>query len=119
LLQQALIGLGFDRSRIELVGFAGFALYQAAATAGAPFDLVLGMGACWANRDSAKVLASFLSPKTEWGQYSTNSRVYRTRLASIVRRLKGRARSEALGRLDIEVMRTIAPAVPLSASRSG
>jgi len=118
LLQQALVGLGFDQSRIVMTGFAGFDLYVAAGQEGAPYDLVVGIGACYARRDSATLLRSVLDPKGEWGQYATDSAFYRKKLASISRRLKGRARVAALGRLDIEVMQKIAPTVPLSASSS-
>ena len=117
LLEQELVSLGFDQARIEMDGLAGYDLYTTAMAKGAPYDLVLGMGMCPASRDSAPVLRSFVDPKSGWGQYATNSAVYRTKLASISRRLKGHARFAALGKLDIEIMRTIAPAVPLSAPK--
>jgi ABC-type oligopeptide transport system substrate-binding subunit len=118
LLQQALIGLGFAQAQIEMDGFVGADLYTTALTQGAPYDLVLGMGMCPASRESAAVLRSFVDPTREWGQYATNSRPYRTKLTSISRHLQGRARQAALGKLDLEVMRTIAPAVPLFVSKS-
>jgi ABC-type oligopeptide transport system substrate-binding subunit len=116
LLKDALVGLGFDEGRIEMVAFAGFDLQTAAFTKGAPYDLVLGLGTCPHSRDSASVLKSFVDPKGRLGQYATDSSLYRRKLASISRRLRGRARLVALGKLDVEIMRNLAPAVPLYAS---
>ena len=45
-VRQALVGLGFDPSRIEMHGFAGFDIYQAVGTRGTPFDLVVGTAFC-------------------------------------------------------------------------
>jgi ABC-type oligopeptide transport system substrate-binding subunit len=116
LLKDALVGLGFDDARIDMVAFAGFDLQTAAFTKGGPYDLVLGLGMCPRSRDSASVLKSFLDPKARLGQYATDSPVYRKKLASISRRLRGRARLMALGKLDVEIMRNLAPAVPLYAA---
>jgi hypothetical protein len=58
------------------------------------------------------MLASFLDN----GDWSADSGFYRTSLASISRRLKGQARLKALGRFDLEIMRKLAPVVPLYTS---
>ncbi len=120
LLREALVGLGFDQARIDMRGFASFNIYQAAGARDAPFDLVLGVGFCANSGDPADLLASFLDPRgqdaTLSGQYATDSPLYRKKLASISRRLKGRARLAALGKLDLEILRKLAPAAPLFAS---
>ena len=112
LLHQALVNLGFDQARIDMRGFAGYNIYTAAGAKGAPFDLVLGVGYC-DDSDPAAILGSFIQPAAT-GQYSTDSAAYRKKLASISRRLKGGARLAALGRLDLEITRKLAPAVELT-----
>src|SRR5262249_60997670 len=109
--RQELIALGFDQTRIDMVGFAGFNLYTAAGTRGFPFDLVLGVGFCADWGDPADILDRFVNPslgrgsENNYGAYAVNSPFYRARLASISRRLKGAARLRALGKLDLQVSR--------------
>src|SRR5205085_5718575 len=56
-VRQALIGLGFDSSKVEMHGFAGFDIYQAIGVRGAPFDLVVGLGFCPDSPDPAPLVA--------------------------------------------------------------
>lgn len=123
LLRQELIALGFDQTRIDMVGFADLDLYTAAGARGFPFDLVIGVGFCAEWEDPAWILDMSVNPSLAGaennfggGQYAVNSPFYRARLASISRRLKGAARQRALGKLDLEISRKLAPAVPLDAS---
>jgi hypothetical protein len=71
LLRQELIALGFDQSRIDMVGYAGFDIYTAAGTPGAPFDLILGVGYCDDTGDSASTLDTFIDPG-RWRQSENN-----------------------------------------------
>jgi ABC-type transport system substrate-binding protein len=112
LVRQTLIDLGFDQSRIEMTGFSGFDLFQAIGTPGAPYDLAVGIGICADSGDAADFLAFFL----EQGDWSPDNPVYRKMLESISSRLKGKARLAALGRFDLELMRKVAPVVPLATS---
>ena len=59
-VRQALVDLGFDPSRIEMRGYAGFDIYQAVGTRGTTIDLVAGIGYC-VDRVSADP-ASFIRP---------------------------------------------------------
>jgi hypothetical protein len=93
-------------------GYAGFDIYQAIGTRGAPFDLAVGIAICADSGDPADMLASFLDN----GEWSADSAFYAKALTSISRRLKGQARLKALGRFDLEVMRKLAPVVPLYTS---
>ena len=45
-VRQALVDLGFDPSRIEMHGFAGFDFYEAIGIRGTPLDLAVGAGFC-------------------------------------------------------------------------
>jgi ABC-type transport system substrate-binding protein len=119
-LRQALIGVGFDDSRIDMVGFAGFDLIQAISGENPPFDLASSIGFCLepADRDPASILDMFVHPTSGFGPWAVNSPPYQAKLALISRRLKGAARLRALGKLDLEISRKLAPAVPLAAGAS-
>src|SRR5262249_19236814 len=109
---------GFDQARIDMRGFAGFNIYTAAGSRNAPFDLVLGLSYCDDGGDPAAILGSFLHAAGPKGQYSTHSALYLQKLAAISRRLKGRARLAALGRLDLEITRKLAPAAVLTTTNN-
>jgi ABC-type oligopeptide transport system substrate-binding subunit len=115
-----LIAIGFDDSRIDMVGFAGFDLYQALSVGHPSFDLVSSIGFCsdFAGRDPASALDMFVHPASTLAAWAVDSPLYRANLASISRRLKGAARLRALGKLELEISRKLAPAVPLAAASS-
>jgi ABC-type oligopeptide transport system substrate-binding subunit len=112
-VRQALVGLGFAPSRIEMRGFAGFDIYLAVGTRGAPFDLVVGMAFCSDFPDPASLIGQAL---TGPGDFSANDAAYNRALRLLSRTLKGKARLRALGRFDLGLMNNLAPVAVLWAS---
>ena len=111
--RQALVGLGFEPSRIEMRGFAGFNIYEAAGTRGDPFDLLVGVGARPDSRDPASLIAQGLGG---FGDFSPDNAAYNRKLAALSRKPVGRARLRALGRFDLEVTKKLAPVAMLWAT---
>ena len=97
-VRQALVGLGFDPSKVEMHGFAGFDLYQAIGTRGAPYDLVVGTSFCPDSLDPAPFIA-YARGRVGLGDFSPDSKAYNRAFDLLSRKLKGAARIRALGRL--------------------
>jgi hypothetical protein len=112
-VRQALVGLGFDSSKVEMHGYAGFNLYTAVGTRGAPFDLVVGIGFCPDYPDPASLIGQALKGM---GDFSPADRAYDTAFGVLSRKLKGNARIRALGRFDVQVMKNLAPVAVVSVS---
>ena len=116
-VRQALVGLGFDASRIEMRGFSGYDLYTAADTHGTPFDLVVGMGFSvpMPSADPAAFVGEGLVG-LGLGDFDPANAAYNKAFHILSRTLKGKARLRALGRFDVQVMKNFAPVAVLSVS---
>jgi ABC-type transport system substrate-binding protein len=99
-VHDALVRLGFKPENISMKAYSGGNLYTAMGTYGSDLDLGVSMGWCWDWPDSYGVLKSFLSP-TNLGIASPK---YLRKLAATHKRHK------ALGKLDLEITRNLAPA---------
>lgn len=99
-VRQTLINLGFDPANITMKGFAGGDIYTMIGRKGSDFDLAVSLGWCSDYPDPG---STFLP-----GPFFTPSPKYRNKIAAALR-LKGRARATALGKLDLEIMRNVAP----------
>jgi ABC-type oligopeptide transport system substrate-binding subunit len=97
-----LINLGFDPANITMKGFTGGNIYDAVFKRGSDFDLAVSLGWC-SDYPSAGDVSAFLP-----GPFFPNNAKYRNKIAAALR-LKGKARATALGRLDLEIMRNVAP----------
>jgi hypothetical protein len=96
-VRRALVGLGFAREGITAVGFSGADLYDAMGKRSPNFDLGVSGGWC-ADFGPSSLLESLASasPKHERG-------------LAAAKRLGGDARARALGRLDVALMKEVAP----------
>ena len=83
-------------------GFSGGDIYDAMGKRGSDFDLGVSVGWCSDYPDTGDVSA-FLP-----GPFFPDNAKYRNKIAAALR-LEGRARAKALGRLDLEIMRNVAP----------
>jgi hypothetical protein len=93
--------------------YAGFDLYEAIGGANPPIDLVVGVGACSSSPDPA----SFIGPTLNLpGPFGPANGAYSKAFNVLSRTLKGKARLRALGRFDVQVMKTLAPVAMLTAS---
>ena len=112
-VRQALVDLGFDPSRIEMHGFAGFDFYEAIGIRGTPLDLAVGAGFCV---DHTFDPASFIDValNAQLGDFSPANKAYSRAFDVLSRRLKGNARIRALGRFDVQLMKNLAPVAVLS-----
>jgi ABC-type transport system substrate-binding protein len=113
-VRQALVGLGFDQSRIEMRGYLGFDLYQALGTPGTTIDLAVGAGFCL---PSSPDPASFIRVALDgYGAFGPANAAYNRAFHLLSRKLKGTARIRALGRFDVQMMKNLAPLAVLSDS---
>ncbi len=101
-VRRTLINLGFDPANITMKGFTGGDIYTAMGRRGSDFDLAVSLGWC-SDYPSTDDASSFLP-----GPFFPNNAKYRNKIAAALR-LKGKARATALGRLDLEIMRNVAP----------
>jgi ABC-type oligopeptide transport system substrate-binding subunit len=111
LLRDALVKLGIAPGRITLKAFSGADIYDAMGKRSTDLDLGTGVGWCSDYLfDSASPLRAVLRPNSLQPGSSTK---YDRKLQAALK-LKGPARDRALGRLDLEVTRELAPAVVLN-----
>ena len=101
-VRRTLINLGFDPANITMKGFTGGDIYTAMGKKGSDFDLAVSLGWC-SDLPSTGDASSFLP-----GPFFPNNAKYQNKIAAALR-LEGNARAKALGRLDIEIMRNVAP----------
>ena len=94
-----LINLGFDPANITMKGLTGIDIYTAIFRRGSDFDLAVSLGWC-SDYPSA---GDFLP-----GPFFPNNAKYRNKIAAALR-LEGKARATALGKLDLEITRNVAP----------
>jgi ABC-type oligopeptide transport system substrate-binding subunit len=103
-----LVNLGFDPANITMKGFTGGDIYEVIWKKGSDFDLAVSLGWC-SDYPSAGDASGFLP-----GPFFPNNAKYRNKIAAALR-LEGKARATALGRLDLEIMRNVAPVAVTSA----
>jgi peptide/nickel transport system substrate-binding protein len=103
LVKRDLINLGFEPANITMKGFSGGDIYTAMVR-GSDFDLGVSLGMC---TDYPVDPPAFL-PRGSDGLFVPDSPEYRAKLAA-ASALKGRARVKALGKLDIWLMKNVAP----------
>ena len=99
-VRRALLYLGFDYDNIVMKGFPGAEIYDAMGKAGSDFDLAISLG--WCADTGAFLPFGGLSP------FFPNLPQFRDKIAAALR-LKGNARAAALGKLDLDIMKTVAP----------
>lgn len=109
-----LIRLGFKPEHITMKGFTGGSIYTAMGAHGSDADMGVSWGFCGdsfgANvLDSAGFVGEFLDPTSP---LAVNNAGYRSRFFA-AKRLRGRARSWAVGKLDVDLMRDLAPAAAM------
>jgi ABC-type transport system substrate-binding protein len=111
LLRADLVKLGIEPARIKLKPFSGADIYDAMGRPSTDLDIGVGMGWCGDYPFYPAFLLEFaLSP---WNVAGIDSPKYRQKLA-VAQSLKGQARHRALGKLDVEVMKNLAPEVVLN-----
>jgi len=109
-----LIQLGFKSDNITMKGFTGGDIYTAMGVHGSPADMGVSFGFCGdsfgANvLDPAGFIGGFLDPASP---LAVRNAGYRNRFLA-AQRLHGRARFRALGKLDVDLMRNLAPAAAM------
>jgi ABC-type transport system substrate-binding protein len=117
-VRTGLLGLGFKSDKITMKGFSGGNIYTAMGVHGNDADLGVLGGLCAESPggpgppDPASFLAYFLDPEDWWaGTLGIHSASYQHRFVR-AERLRGSARARALGKLDLDLMRNLAPAAP-------
>jgi ABC-type transport system substrate-binding protein len=106
-VRQELIQLGFKAEKITLIGFSGGAIYTAMGSHGSDLDMGVALGWCADYPGTANFLSFFVQPP-----FGVDSEKYRAKLAT-TNRLPEPARTQALGRLDLEITKNLAPAAVL------
>jgi hypothetical protein len=105
------VKLGVDPARIRLKAYSGADLYDAMGKRNTDLDLGVGMGWC-ANAspvDPAALIRQALESSSLLG---VDSEKYTRRLQAALK-LTGDAQYRALGKLDVDLMRDLAPTVVL------
>jgi ABC-type transport system substrate-binding protein len=117
-VHDALVRLGFKPDEITMKGFTGGDIYTAMGVHGSDGDIGVSWGLCgdypsgFGGPDPATFLGYFLEP-APWAEVlGVHIQAYRARFDA-ANRLHGAARLRALGRLDLDLMRNVAPAAPL------
>jgi ABC-type transport system substrate-binding protein len=107
IVRQDLMNLGFRREDITMKGFSGGNIYTAWGVRGNDADIGVSMAWCsdYPGRDAAAEIAAALTTS-----HFTSPRWWRKLEAAST--LVGRKRLDALGRLDIEIMKKAAPIAP-------
>lgn len=105
-VRQALLGMGFQPGNVTMKGFSGGNIYTAMGVHPNDWDLSVWGVWCSGTRsgfgrpDPAELVGGFANSNAE----------YRRRFEA-AERLRGSRRALALGRLDLEITRKLAPAV--------
>jgi ABC-type transport system substrate-binding protein len=111
LLRADLVKLGVDPARIRLKPFSGADIYDAMGKRNTDLDLGVGMGWC---ADSAPVdPAALVRQALESSSLLGIDSVKYTRRLQAALKLKGQAQYRALGMLDVDLIKNLAPAVVL------
>ena len=104
-VRRGLVNLGFDPANITMRGFSGADLYDAIGKRGSDFDLAVSLGWC---DDFVDPLQTDWFPFLPGGSMFPDSPLYRDKIAAVLR-LRGNARTKAIGTLDLDIMRNLAP----------
>jgi ABC-type transport system substrate-binding protein len=105
-VRRDLIGLGFDAADITMRGFTGGNIYDAISRAGSDFDLAVSLGWCTDSPVEQGTFPFLLFGGA--GPFFPDSPQYRNKIAAALR-LRGNARSKAIGKLDLDMTRNLAP----------
>jgi len=107
IVKQDLLNLGFQEDNITMKGFSGGNIYTAWGARGNDADIGVSMGWCsdYPGRDGGADIAAALTTS-----YTSSQRWWRKLEAAS--RLARQKRLDALGRLDIEIMKKLAPIAP-------
>ena len=97
LVHDALVQLGFKPENITMKGYKGGDLYVAMGTRGTDLDLGVSMGLCGEPPDSHGLLRGFVADNAKYSR----------------RVDAARKRPKVLGKLDLEITRTLAPAAAM------
>jgi hypothetical protein len=103
LVKRDLVNLGFAESNITMKGFSGGDIYEAFLLRGTDADLAVSVGFC---RDIAEPVEYFLP--SQGPPWFPDSPKYRAKLAAVAA-LPKKKQAKALGRLDLDIMRNVAP----------
>lgn len=111
LLRADLVKLGVDPARIRLKGYSGADLYDVMGKRRTDLDLGVGTGWCATTSpiDPASLVREALGSSNLFG---IDSAKYSRRLRKALR-LKGEAQYRALGKLDVDLMKDLAPTIVL------
>jgi ABC-type transport system substrate-binding protein len=105
IVRRDLINLGFDSANITMKGFSGGDIYDAMGKRGTDADLGVSMGWC---TDHPSFSPEDFLPFGGASPFFPNSPKYRNKIAA-AKRLPANARTRAIGKLDLEIMRNVAP----------
>ena len=108
LVRRDLINVGFQPDDITMKGFAGSDLYDQLGKRGADWDLGVSVGWC-----NDLPLGQEAFPFLLFGgvyPFFPDSRKYLGKIRA-AERLRGNARNRAIGKLDLEIMRNVAPTI--------
>jgi ABC-type transport system substrate-binding protein len=97
LVHDTLVQLGFRPQNIAMKGYAGSDLYTAWGTRGTDLDMGVSMGLCGEPPDSHGVLKGFVAGNAKYSRKVDAAR----------------KQPKLLGRLDLEITRTLAPAAAM------
>ena len=103
-VKNALIQLGFDPAKIEMRGFAGAEIYDALGVKGNGYDMGVSLGWCSDYPDQPSALRSVLL-STQFAGYDAK--------IDAAESLPPAQRAKALGKLDIAIMKNVAPLAPM------
>jgi len=103
--RQALLNIGFAYDNITMTGLTGANIYDALGKRGSRFDVGVSLGWCG---DPYLFSGSIVPP------YFPDVPQYRDRIAAALR-LHGQARASALGKLDLDITKKVAPVVVTNA----
>jgi ABC-type oligopeptide transport system substrate-binding subunit len=103
IVRDALIRLGFDPAKIEMKGLSGAQIYDAMGVKGNPYDMGVSMGWCSDYPDDTALGGALF-----YAQYPR----YQDKIAAAAK-LPPAQRAKALGELDIQLMKNVAPLAPM------
>jgi ABC-type oligopeptide transport system substrate-binding subunit len=103
IVRNALIKLGFDPAKIVMKGLSGAQIYEAMGVKGNDIDMGVSMGWCSDYPDGSFLRIAFLS--SQFPDYDVK--------IAAAERLPPAQRAKALGKLDIAIMKNVAPLAPM------
>jgi peptide/nickel transport system substrate-binding protein/oligopeptide transport system substrate-binding protein len=109
-VRRDLIRLGFDPAKITMKGFSGGDIYDAMGKMGSDFDMGISVGWCSDYPDPGVGDTFPFLMFGGGGAFFPDSPKYKAKIAAALR-LRGNARTKAIGKLDIEIMKNLAPVV--------